>query len=86
MKPTRREVLALEDEWNGNFGRFLKQLLTEYAEGAKEDGSKLIPTSKYEMIEREQIFGKARAFTELLEIIPQKIKELNLQTQDQSDE
>lgn len=85
MKPTRKEVLELEDAWRGNFGRFLRALLIDHQQSAQEEGAMMMPASQYEMTEREQTFGKSKAFKELLEIIPQKLKELNSQTQDQNE-
>ena len=82
---TKREALELKMALNQPFGRWLMRHLKELNESTVSEALVNIPNSHFEQLEREQNFGKAKAFNELIESIPLAIDLLVEKTKEQDE-
>lgn len=77
---TAREMQSVQEGMRGPFGVWLFAFLRKSAEETRTQAANVIPQNPFEATEREQNFGKARAYDELVDDLPtvigEKLKEL----------
>jgi hypothetical protein len=75
MDDQARQFLEVKNGLNSPFWKFVRSYLLEQAAQVSELGVQLVPSNQSESIEREQLFGKAKALRELVDQIPNTIDE-----------
>lgn len=77
---TARDMQAIAEGMRGPFGEWLFAYLRTSANETRLSAANQIPQTVFEATEREQNFGKARAYDELVDDLPtiigEKLKEL----------
>lgn len=75
MNEHQRSFLEVKNGLSSSFWFWLRNYLKEQSDECRDAGVNLVPATPQEVIEREQLFGKARALKDLIDEIPNKIKE-----------
>lgn len=75
MTDKQREFQAVREGLNSPFWRWVREHLKQNSAEYASIGVGMLPDSPAAMVEREQIFGKAKALTELVDQIPNTINE-----------
>ena len=72
---TSRDMMEVASAWNGPFGKWFRGTLAADSKSVIDQAVRIIPANIEETNERERNFGKGLALAELLDQIPQKIKD-----------
>lgn len=75
MNDQARQFLEVKNGLNSPFWKFVRSYLLEQSAQVAKLGVQLIPNNPGEVVEREQLFGKAKALEELADQIPNTISE-----------
>lgn len=81
---TSRDMLEVSQAWKGPLGNWLRSYLKTESESVLANATRLIPKDLEETNERERNFGKGLALVDLLDQIPNQIKDelTNLEKQE----